>query len=170
MATTMKLIGRQVLSAAASSVTFSDIPATYDDLYLVYSVRSERAVTTSDMLISFNSSTSNFSMRELYSDGASAFSLTGASFARYFGVACGTSATSNTFSTNEAYIPNYAGSTNKSYSVTGATETNATTAYIVAVAGLWSNTAAITSITLTEVGSFNLGSGSSFFLYGIKKA
>jgi hypothetical protein len=51
------------------------------------------------------------------------------------------------------YIPNYAGSSNKSVSIDAVTENNATAAEANLVAGLWSSTAAITSITLYNYGS-----------------
>lgn len=79
-------------------------------------------------------------------------------------------ATANTFSNGELYIPNYAGSANKPTSWFNAQENNTTTAYINSHANLWSNTSAITSITLTaSVGTNEIKSGSSFYLYGISK-
>ncbi len=174
MPTTMKLIAKNVLGSDTASVTFSDIPGTYTDLLLVCSGRSTRSATVDENFVRFNSDngTTKYSNRNLYGDGASAAS--GSNYGRssgylYCGITVGNTATSNTFASTEIYIPNYAGSTNKSVSSTSISETNATTAYITTQAGLWSDTAAITSILiLPENGSWK--SGSSFFLYGITKA
>ena len=80
------------------------------------------------------------------------------------------SSTSDTFSNDEIYIPSYAVAQNKIISVFNVLENNSTTNYwINADAGLLSNTAAITSITITASGS-SFVSGSSFYLYGIKNS
>ena len=167
MATTYELIASNVLGADTATVSLTSIPATYTDLLLVMSARSTHS-GVADILIGFNTSTASFSARYLYGTGAATGSST---LARYLGAISGTPTTANTFGSNETYIPNYAGSTNKSYSTTNVIENNAASSsiYTEAIAGLWSNTAAIASIELaTSSGSFL--SGSSFQLYGIKNA
>jgi len=80
--------------------------------------------------------------------------------------------TASTFASGEIYIPNYAGGLAKSVSAASVTEHNGGAsgdAYIVALAGLWSLTSAITSIELlSQVANFV--TGSSFYLYGIKNS
>ena len=168
MATTMKLIAKTSLGSDASSIEFTSIPGTYTDLLLMTSLRSDRADVADVVKLQFNSNTSNYSARSILGTGSSALSTT------YSGSEAGYSTagsnTANTFSNDEFYIPNYAGSTNKSFSVTSVTETNNATAYMHALAGLWSNTAAITSLKLTVLYGTNFKSGSSAFLYGITKA
>lgn len=170
MATTMRLIAKQEVGASSvASLEFTSIPATFDDLVLLLSLRSDRASnTTAELKVRFNGATTdtNHSSRYLYGNGASAVS--GTTAYGYLGTATGATATSSTFSSLEVYIPNYAGSTNKSYSVTSAHETNATTAYAEVTAGLWSSTSAIDAIKVVPVG--NLVQYSSAFLYGIKKS
>jgi hypothetical protein len=85
-------------------------------------------------------------------------------------VAASTANTASTFGNCSIYIPNYAGSTNKSMSIEGASESNHSGAGIGAAACLWSSTAAITAIKLFPYHGSNWKSGSSFFLYGITKA
>ena len=75
--------------------------------------------------------------------------------------------TANTFGNSVIYIANYAGSTYKSFSKDSITENNATAADQGVGAGLWSNTAAITSLSLTVTS--NMVAGSTFSLYGITK-
>jgi hypothetical protein len=165
MAENYILLERTELNAAAASVTFSNIPQTgYTDLKIVVSARSDRASVVDDLAISFNGNTASFTGRELYGDGSSAASIT---TARAAGTTTGANATANTFGNSEIYIPNYTGSANKSFSVDGVQETNATAAYAELYASLWSNTAAITSIGFAPLSGTNLLTGSTFSLYGI---
>ena len=152
-------------SGGAATMAFTSIPQTYTDLLLKVSGRTSYT-TIDSIFFTFNASTADFSSIILYGDGTSASSFTQARFA---GSQTGSSQTANTFANNEIYIPNYAGSSYKSYSVDSVTETNGTTAYAYLAAGLWSDTAAITGITLTpNAGSFV--EYSSATLYGIKNS
>jgi len=75
--------------------------------------------------------------------------------------------TASTFASGEMYIPNYAGSNSKSFSADSVQETNASLAYSYLMAGLWSNSSAITSIALTPF-TGNFAQYSTATLYGIK--
>ena len=166
--TTHKLIAKNVLGADTATVSFGSIPATYTDLLLVMHVRSVRSGQRRDALnIGLNSSTADFTGRRLRGSGSAASSAT---TTRFVGEVPAATATADTFSSIEVYIPNYAGSTNKSFSVTSVQEDNQAEAYIDAVAGLWSQTSAITDIAIDSANSVDIKSGSSFFLYGITKA
>lgn len=168
MATTYTLISSVTVgSGGAATISFTSIPATYTDLLVKVSARTNRASLADSILASLNGSTSNFTYRLIEGDGASAYSANGTT--GLVGVATASTATASTFGNCEFYIPNYAGSTNKSISVDSVIENNATTAYADLVATLWSNTAAITSITLTPAfGSFV--QYSTAYLYGISNA
>lgn len=170
MATTYQLISSVTVgSGGASSIDFTSIPATYTDLKLVFSIRTTVSDTWDEFQITFNSNTSNYSQRLLYGTGAAASSASGS--VRYYQIVDGDTATASTFGSGEIYIPNYAGSNNKSFSSDTLNETNATTAYIYMSAGLWSNTSAITSIKLeSKNAAFNLKQYSSAYLYGIKNS
>ena len=153
-------------AAGASSVTFSGIPQTgYTDLKVVLSGRNDQSGIAA-VNIAFNGSTANLSYRSIFGDGSSAASYSGTNPQIQY--LPGTSQTANTFNNAEMYIPNYAGSTNKSFSVDQVQETNATTAYIVPFSGLWSQTAAITSITFSLL-TGNFVANSTFYLYGVAK-
>jgi hypothetical protein len=168
MANTYTLISSSTVgSGGASSIDFTSIPQTYTDLLIKYSIRTTGAAIATGGFIKFNSSTTGYTYRRLEGTGAAAGSQNGSD--RYAGVDTGTSATASTFSNAEVYIPNYAGSTNKSYSADSVSENNATTAYTWLVAGLWSNTAAITSISLSD-DTYNLGQYSTAYLYGISNS
>lgn len=182
MLPTYELITSQTLGSDTASVTFSSIPATYDDLYLSFTWRSTAAGSGAG--VRFNGDTgSNYSYRALRGNGSSVDSFNSATWATNFGTAYDefiffgvtTSAyTSNTFASGGIYMPNYAGSTNKSVSIDTVAENNSTTVNtLYAVAGLWSSTTAITSVGLIvdpyASGSPSIASGSSFYLFGIRE-
>jgi hypothetical protein len=159
------LLERTELNASAASVTFANIPQTgYTDLKIVMSARTNKSAVNENVFLSFNGSTANFSARWMFGDGSGVGNST---TARIAGFGNGNTATANTFGSSSFYIPNYTSSTNKSYSSDAVLETNATTAYAGLIAGLWSNTAAITSITLTPETGPNFLANSTFSLYGI---
>lgn len=148
-------------AGGASSITFSAIPGTYTDLCLVLSGRSTNSNYFDGIDIAFNSSTASFTARFLDGSGSGVVSGT------YTGLTTnGNTATSNTFGNLQMYIPNYAGSTNKSFSADMVTENNATAADQRIYAGLWSNTSAITSISLTTT---TFAQYSTAYLYGLTK-
>ncbi len=155
-------------SGGAAEIEFASIPQTYTDLLIFYSARDNQSGSTgNDNGIKFNGSSSSFTGRRLLGNGASASSDT---VAPYAGSSTSGGVTASTFCNNYIYIPNYTGSTNKSYSVDSVTENNATTAYQILYAGLWSNTAAITSVTIVRPSTFNFVQYSTAYLYGIIKS
>jgi hypothetical protein len=175
MANTFELIASSTVgSGGASSIDFTSIPNTYTDLVVKLSTRQNGNADGYQLGIRFNGSTSGYSRRLIYGDGLFANSGSGSSetFARVT-FAQSSTFTANTFNNFEIYIPNYASSNNKSFSTDGVNENN-TTAVLSAglYAGLWSNTAAITSLTVSEYS----GSGTNFvqystaYLYGVKNA
>lgn len=168
MPSTYTLISSNVLSSSAASVTFSAIPSTYTDLVLRISNRTDNTGVGNGFTLTYNGVSTNYSNTGIYGDGSTPASSR-ASTAGMMWVD-GSTETANTFASVELYVPNYAGSNYKPSSNFAAMENNAAaTTYIGAQARLWSNTAAITSMTLTpSVG--NWVSGSSFYLYGIKSS
>lgn len=131
-------------AAGAASIEFTSIPQTGTDLLITWSTRS----TNNDdfVNVTFNGSSASFTERTLGANGASVFSETKTNFAGFKPVS-GT--TANTHGNASMYIPNYAGSTNKSFSIDTVTEDNAAVAWQFIIAGLWSSTSAITSVALT---------------------
>lgn len=163
------LLERIELNASAASVTFANIPQTgYTDLKVVMSAR-KSAGSFPNPVIQFNGDTaSNYRWRGLYGDGASAASNNSTSTTSVlFGVMTGSSETANTFGSAEAYIPNYTSSSAKSVSIESLGETNATQAYMYMVAGLWTGTAAITSVAVLPGNADPFVANSTFSLYGL---
>ena len=171
MANTYTLIQSQTLASTIVSVTFSSIPGTYTDLVLKSAIRTTGGSVAERVDITFNASTSGYSSTRLVGSGSASSSgrlSSQPAIPSYYDVA--SSATANTFSNGELYIPSYTASQNKPMSESNVTENNATLAYITALADLWSNTAAITSMTLTDGSGGLFAIGSSFYLYGIKNS
>ena len=170
MANTYTLIAAVTVGAGgAASIDFTSIPSTYTDLCLKVSARSSRAASTWDNTqLKVNNSVSNMTNRYLSGNGASAGS--GSLTVSYIGDIPATLATSNTFANQEIYIPNYAGSTNKSMSVDSVAENNATTAYAYFDANLWSQTTAINQLTVFSGNGDNFAQYSTAYLYGVKNA
>jgi hypothetical protein len=129
-------------------------------------VTSARKTSSGANIISvqFNGSSANFTQRYLDGNGSAASS--GTTTAAWAGWIVGSDYTANTFSNNSMYIPNYRSGSFKSYSIDGVIETNGTTSYMGLVAGLWSNIAAINSITMTNA-TGDFVAGSTFSLYGL---
>lgn len=165
---TYQLIETKTLGTAQAAIEFTSIPVDATDLVAVMSLRAtstNSTYRTYGVLLSLNSSTTGFTARALDGSGSSASSFTET---RFMGRMPDNAVTANTFGNIQIYFPNYAGSTNKSYSVDSVTENNETVAYQTILAGLWSNTAAITTATFTaESGNFAIGSTIS--LYKITK-
>ena len=180
MPNTFELISSVTVGAGgAASIDFTSIPATYTDLVLEVSARCTTNGYYSGyqqaLYARFNSSSSGYSHRWIQAEGGSSvnsgsnsYFTAGTSYAP-IGTITPNDWTASTFSNVATYIPNYAGSTNKSYSSDGVAENNAAAGSLIMFAGLWSNTAAITSIGLT-LPSGNFAQYSTAYLYGVKNA
>jgi hypothetical protein len=163
----MKLIETITLGTAAASIEFTSIPQIpFTDLVLLVSGRTARANEVDGIALAFNGSSASFTARRLFGAGNGTVTSDTTNGHPFFS---GANSTSNTFGNSSIYIPNYTGSTNKSFSVDGLHENNATLAYQGISAGLWSNTAAITQIAVSSNVASNLIAGSTISLYGITK-
>lgn len=152
-------------SGGAANIEFTSIPATFTDLYLVVSIRTLNSGTVDGLRVRPNGSTANFNWRRLAGDGSTRFSDSDPS--TEIALVNGNGATSNTFGNASVYIPNYLASANKSFSGDSVTENNATTAYQALYAGIWNQTTAISSLTISAASTNNLMEHSSASLYGI---
>jgi hypothetical protein len=172
MANTYKLIEAKTLGSDTANISFTSIPSTYTDLQLLVSVRIDRAGASVNMGLRFNSDSSNYTQIMLYGSGSGTagglYSTALDQFGYWYSPANG--ATASTFSNQSVYIPNYASSYNKSVSIDSTSENNGTDTNLVLLSGLWSDSSAITTITLTNYQGSNLRSGSTAYLYGIKNS
>ena len=145
------------LGSSASSVTFSNIPATYRDLILVIQ---GTVPVASNIGLRFNGdSGSNYSYVYAFGSGSSTGTGSGTDTVIYGGAFNNTSISQSTFQ-----IMDYS-ATDKHKTVLNRTEeTNAAT-YMWA--DRWANTAAITTIQVRLSSGGNFNSASTFSLYGV---
>jgi hypothetical protein len=166
--TMVKIETVTVGSGGAASIEFTNIPQTYTDLMILYSSRSAGNVTGSwSCKWSFNGATTSYTTRGIFGDGSAASTSTTSD--TYGGYHNNSTSTASTFGNGRIYITNYTDGNNKSYSIDAVAENNATGGYASLLAGLRSNTAAITSVKLEDYNGNNLAQYSSATLYGISK-
>jgi len=161
---TLSLVSTVTVGAGGSStIVFSGIPATGTDLLLVLSCRNTGS-GNSYIQLGMNSVSSGYETRILRGEsGVSSTTGTAVGLNNIFwaGMTGGSTLTANTFTSVQIYIPNYAGSTAKSFSSEYSKETNDATYYENGIsAGSCTSTAAITSLTLSL-----LLSGATFAQY-----
>jgi hypothetical protein len=166
---TMQLIESVTVgSGGASSIEFTSIPQDGTDLVVLFS---GRAATSSSPTISitFNSDTgSNYALRRLRGDGAT---VSSASFSAQANLPLNqfladATSTSNTFSNNVVYLPNYTSTVAKSVSIDHVQENNGTTSWQHISAGSYSGTSAITSINMV-IASGTIAENSTASLYKV---
>ena len=163
----MEAIETITATTSVANITFSNIPQGYTDLCIMLSFRAANSGSAgydfyADM--SFNGSTSTATFRRLAGYSTTVASDNGTRL--YAASFLGSTGTASTFGNAQVYIPNYTGSNYKSYSSESAAETNSSNNYLDMTSGLWSNTAAITSITFTPSAG-NFAQHSSATLYGV---
>ena len=152
-------------SGGASSITFSSIPSTYTHLQI--RVMALSAASFHNTLVQFNGDTgANYTLHQLVGNGSAA-SAYGTGGQNNFTL--GQLGTSTYPGVEIMDILDYA-NTNKYKTVRdlSGTDSNGTgQTLIILRSGVWMNTSAVTSITLTnDGGSYN--QYSSFALYGVK--
>jgi hypothetical protein len=166
MPATYEPIATTTLGTAASSITFSSIPATYTDLRLVF-VGYAGSGSFANFRVTFNSDNgANYSRTTLGGNGSSAssFSNTSNNF-----IDLGLANLSNSLpSMHTIDLFSYAGSTNKTVLLDSSMDFNGSGAKEVLV-GLWRNTTAINTIRIAT-SSNNYIAGTTATLYGIKNA
>lgn len=177
MAATYNLISSTTLSSATASVTFSAIPATYNDLVLLISARSAYTSNAypNQLQIAINGNTSSiYSFREGYAqDGISGGNGSTAQTGVWVTGANSNhaSSTANAFGVTEIYIPAYLANQDRPILGYGVTENNSVNfATIDYVSNLYRNGTAITSLVITEYLGSNFLANSTFSLYGIKNS
>lgn len=164
-------------SGGAASITFSAIPDTFTDLYLVMSLRDNSGFQEGIVSYRFNGVTSGYTMRGLGGSGSSAYSYTrttvtsvpaGGTWGRMADLGSNENTlTANTFASNSWYIPNYRSGVAKSSSFDTVQEANQTNVYSTIGALLSDVTDPITSIALAPVQGTGWMEHTSVSLYGI---
>jgi hypothetical protein len=158
---TYEAIATTTASGGETTISFTSIPGTYTDLVLISGLI---ATTPYEMFLQFNTDT-------------------GANYSTTFIEGNGTTASSSRSSNSTSILVSYNSTTNPTpviinvmnYSNTTTNKTvlaksNAASASVLAYAGMWRNTAAITSVQLKLTGGRSFSAGATFSLYGIKAA
>jgi hypothetical protein len=161
-------------SGGSASITFSSIPGTYTHLQIRGNVKSNRASNINDgIIVQYNSDTgSNYTRHRVYGQGGGAaeyganISQTGTILYTGSGGATG----ANIFAGFIMDLLDYT-NTNKYKTMRALDGIDANGSGIIALdSGLWINTAAVTTITLTPQSGSLFVEYSHFALYGIKGA
>lgn len=153
-------------SGGAASITFSSIPDTFTDLYLVASIRAVSGPI--DIVnVRLNGATDGHNGRSLEAYDTSVYSQSNSNSSSFkYAFTQGSSHTANTFSSSSFYFPNYASSTQyKSMSGESSSENNASLTNQGIQAGLFTKNDPITTILI--YGTVNFVEFSSASLYGI---
>ena len=151
-------------SGGASSITFNNIPQTFTDIKVELS--GQNTTTSGACIVRFNSVTTGYSIRRLLGNGSSA-SSDNFSEAYFLFTNSSDFGTSN-YSASNMYVANYTSANFKQVICDVVQPRNATNGVQALIAGLWSNTQAITSISITPTGG-NIAQYSTVTLYGITK-
>ena len=172
MANTYELIASSVLSATATTVTFSSIPQTYTDLVLKTTVRSEYASAQSRYRVYVNtlSTRSIYNYSALVASGATVGSESAVGNAFWYSQESpAATSTSNTFDSNEWYFADYTATTFNKNGVNYESSIS-TNLYQYLGGSNLNDPAAITTLYVVMGNSANFSIGSTFYLYGIKKS
>jgi hypothetical protein len=153
-------------SGGTSSITFSSIPSTYTHLQ-IRAFTGTATYWSNAGYLAFNgdTTTSNYNDHAIYGSGASVASYYDSTNQGLFYLGKSTSG----FDAAVIDILDYT-NTNK-YKVSRSLfgyDVNGATGYVGLASGLWRNTAAISSITITAGGAGDFAQYSQFALYGIK--
>lgn len=156
-----------VPSGGISSITFGSIPQTYTHLQIRFMAKGDNAGDLEYLGFRFNGFTGNYWWHQFYGDGSSVVATNfQQSFMRTF--IAGNTGT-NMFGVGVSDILDYTNTNkNKVIRTLSGYDLNGQGAVTLA-SGLWTDTSAITSITLLGVNNL-LKAGSTFALYGIKGA
>jgi hypothetical protein len=165
------LISKQVLSGAASTVSFNNIPQVFNHLKVLLSARSDASTNLVDVTLRFNGDSGiSYWGETAYAQGPGTTqnALVFRASTEQLGIMQGASANANFCGENTFDILNYTNTTfyKTVKSNSSACTTLNSTNVVRYSAFAWSSTSAITSITVIP-SSGNFVAGSIFFLYGI---
>tara|TARA_B110000259_G_C13936162_1_gene370893 strand:+ start:257 stop:757 length:501 start_codon:yes stop_codon:yes gene_type:complete len=154
----------EVGSGGTSSLVVSDIPQTGQDLLILNSLRSSKAVGR--CFITYNNDGSNQNYLYLTGNGSTSSSSSGTASSEN-DLAAYSDATANTFSSSSVYISGYASSANKSISTDSVTENNGTFAEARITAANYNSSSPITTFSISIAASSLIVEGSTCSIYMI---
>jgi hypothetical protein len=159
-----KIAQVDVGAGGAAFISFGSIPQTFTDLMLVASVRS--AGTNSVLQVSLPGG--QYAQNVIWLRGNGSAASSSSSIVSIAGLVDTTAETANTFSSVTTYIPNYANSQVKAYSMECVSENNGSTAYQQIASGK-AYADPVTYLDM-QIGGNTFAQYSSATLYGISKS
>ena len=163
MASAQVALATITLGSAASTVTFSSIPATYRDLRLVINASGTGGNGLVKVQFNGDTSTSNYFDVGMYGDGSSAGSESHTTLGYIKGGITSLGASETILIDVLDYM-----ATDKHKALL--LKQTSASAGLEAFAGRWASTSAVTSIAIGQSGTNTFATGSSFSLYGIVSA
>jgi hypothetical protein len=162
MSSARTLIATQTLGSTNSTIAFSSIPSTYDDLLIIFSLRSNRAAGLDSLLLKFNNSTSSYTFQHLigFVNNTSGYVEGGGGGVYSYG-AIGDTETAGLFSSGSVYVANYSKSKTKNLSYEWGSF------WVGMTTGRWNVTDTINSFAFTVTLGTAFLAGSTVSLYGI---
>lgn len=175
MVASWDLIASNTLTSDTSTVTFSSIPSTYDDLVIKGTVKATGTNYYIQAAKRFNSdSNANYNRTALYIDfGVATLNSVSETLERYMipnPSSTGASGYADSFSFFDLLITRYKNTSYKKMDRTSWTNlpNDGSLGLTGFYLGVWDNNNAIHTVSLFDsLGSFNWVSGSTFYLYGI---
>lgn len=162
-------IATSTLGSATRSVTFSSIPSTYTDLFVVMSITGLSATGGTVVIRMNGDTTSNYSTTSYSGTGTATSSNRYTRTDAIQGVVVGGSNYGSGTGT-QMIAANIMAYTNSTLKKTVLARHNDATSLVQANVGFWNSTSAITSITCDANSFWTFSSGSTFTLYGILAA
>ena len=156
-------------AGGSSTITFSSIPSTYKHLQIRALARDAGASSEDEYRLRFNSDTgNNYAWHYLMGNGSSASAGANSTTERIIIRSLSTNAQNAGFGGLIIDILDYA-NTSKYKTVRALSGYDVNGTGVVALnSGLWQNTNAISTVTLTNERAVNFNQYSSFALYGVK--
>jgi hypothetical protein len=163
------LIQRTVLTASQTTIPIPTIPQGYNDLRIVWQIRSTAAVTNTSFAIQFNGDTgSNYDRADVFGNTAAGAASAIATTSAVIGESSGASSPSGASGVGQLLIPNYAGQVFRKGGTGSSLLKSADSSGNIAAelwAIEWRNTAAITS-ALLSLGAGDFAVGTVIEVYG----
>jgi len=167
MATTFTKIA-SISTYGVASYEFTSIPATYTDLMIMTSIRTNLSDTHEGLELEFNSTNANRTDRRIYANITTAYTDTGS--VMYAGRASAANNTANCFGSTLTYITNYTTTKVKMSHGFGGSQSNSTSKLMDIMVNAWNDTATITSIKIKPDSGGTIQQYSTADLYGIKNS
>ena len=175
MASTYEKIATNTLTSSTASISFTSIPGTYTDLFVIATVQGEANGCNMQIWFNNDGAGTSYSSTVLYGSSSAAASVRNINQAKInFGTNGGMPyANANQFGLNIYHIQNYSNTT--TYKTVLGTNRSASGGYTGAgeldqAVGVWRSTNAITSVYIGVDNSKTMQVGSTITIYGIKAA